>query len=183
MSELHEIFYTCYSIVGRGLVLPWQRCRCGHRDLPGSAAKCVSGCKVCCCRLLHLLCCIVSPWSRCYERPNSTERDWQAGLVKQKLKVIIVILVWWHRASLSHFAAQPASCWPRVIRIGRIHLQAGLCTKRPNPGLVVFELKFSVVLLRYPKPTPKPRFFAKTVHRRNLGFSAIIDGFLGLSAC
>jgi len=40
-----------------------------------------------------------------------------------------------------------------------------------------------VVLLRYPKPTPKPRFFAKTVHRRNLGFSAIIDGFLGLSAC
>ena len=35
----------------------------------------------------------------------------------------------------------------------------------------------TVVLLRYPKPTPKPRFFAKTVRRRNLGFSAIIDGF------
>jgi len=34
-----------------------------------------------------------------------------------------------------------------------------------------------LVLLRYPKPTPKPRFFAKTVRRRNLGFSAIIDGF------
>jgi len=28
----------------------------------------------------------------------------------------------------------------------------------------------SVVLLRYLKPTLKPRFFAKTVHRRNLGF-------------
>jgi len=34
-----------------------------------------------------------------------------------------------------------------------------------------------LVLLRYPKPTPKPRFFAKTVRRRNLGFSAVIDGF------
>jgi len=35
-----------------------------------------------------------------------------------------------------------------------------------------------VVLLRYPKPTPKARFFfAKTVCRQNLGFSAIIDGF------
>jgi len=35
-----------------------------------------------------------------------------------------------------------------------------------------------VVLLRYPKPTPKPRvFFAKTVRRQNLGFPAIIDGF------
>jgi len=34
-----------------------------------------------------------------------------------------------------------------------------------------------LVLLRYPKPTPKPRFFAKTVPRRNLGFSAIVDGF------
>jgi len=34
-----------------------------------------------------------------------------------------------------------------------------------------------LVLLRYPKPTPKPRFFAKTAHRRNLGFFAIIDGF------
>ena len=28
----------------------------------------------------------------------------------------------------------------------------------------------NLVLLRYPKPTPKPRFFAKTVRRRNLGF-------------
>jgi len=27
-----------------------------------------------------------------------------------------------------------------------------------------------LVLLRYPKPTPKPRFFAKTVRCRNLGF-------------
>jgi len=27
-----------------------------------------------------------------------------------------------------------------------------------------------IVLLRYPKPTPKSRFFAKTVCRRNLGF-------------
>ena len=27
-----------------------------------------------------------------------------------------------------------------------------------------------VVLLWYSKPTPKPRFFAKTVRRRNLGF-------------
>ena len=35
----------------------------------------------------------------------------------------------------------------------------------------------TIVLLRYPKPTQKPRFFAETVHRRNLGFSAIIDGF------
>jgi len=34
-----------------------------------------------------------------------------------------------------------------------------------------------LVLLRYPKPTSKPRFFAKTVRRRNLGFSAITDGF------
>jgi len=38
-------------------------------------------------------------------------------------------------------------------------------------------LTYFVVLLRYPKPTPKPRFFAKTVCRRNLGFSAIIEGF------
>jgi len=35
----------------------------------------------------------------------------------------------------------------------------------------------NVVLLRYPKLTPKPRFFAKPVHHRNLGFSAVIDGF------
>jgi len=35
------------------------------------------------------------------------------------------------------------------------------------PDCTVFQL----VLLRYPKPTPKPRFFAKTVRRsRNLGF-------------
>jgi len=34
-----------------------------------------------------------------------------------------------------------------------------------------------LVLLRYPKPTPKPRFFAKTVRRRNLGFSTVIDSF------
>jgi len=34
-----------------------------------------------------------------------------------------------------------------------------------------------LVLLWYPKPTPKPRFFAKTVRRQNLGFSAIIDSF------
>ena len=34
-----------------------------------------------------------------------------------------------------------------------------------------------VVLLRYSKPTPKPRFFAKTIRRQNLGFSVIIDGF------
>ena len=32
------------------------------------------------------------------------------------------------------------------------------------------QLRTEVVLLLYPKPTPKPRFFAKTVHRRNLGF-------------
>jgi len=36
---------------------------------------------------------------------------------------------------------------------------------------------FILVLLRYPKPTPKPSLFAKTVRHRNLGFSAIIDGF------
>ena len=36
---------------------------------------------------------------------------------------------------------------------------------------------FILVLLRYPKPTPKPRFFGKTVRRRNLGFSAVIDTF------
>jgi len=36
---------------------------------------------------------------------------------------------------------------------------------------------FLIVLLRYPKPTPKPSFFAKTVPRQNLVFSAIIDGF------
>ena len=34
-----------------------------------------------------------------------------------------------------------------------------------------------LVLLRYPKPTPKPRFLAKTVHCQNLGFSVIIDSF------
>ena len=34
-----------------------------------------------------------------------------------------------------------------------------------------------LVLLRYLKLTLKLRFFAKTVRRRNLGFSAIIDGF------
>jgi len=32
------------------------------------------------------------------------------------------------------------------------------------------QWKRILVLLRYPKPTPKPRFFAKTVRRRNLGF-------------
>jgi len=35
-------------------------------------------------------------------------------------------------------------------------------------GWIVIPLQ--IVLLRYPKPTPKPRFFAKTVRRRNLGF-------------
>ena len=40
-----------------------------------------------------------------------------------------------------------------------------------------------LVLLRYPKPTPKPRFFAKTIHRRNLGFFRHNWRFLGSSAC
>jgi len=38
-------------------------------------------------------------------------------------------------------------------------------------------MPFKVVLLWYPKPTPKPRFLQKNVRRQNLGFSAIIDGF------
>jgi len=41
----------------------------------------------------------------------------------------------------------------------------------------MYEDAVYLVLLRYPKPTPKRRFFAKTVRRRNLGFSVIIDGF------
>ena len=44
-------------------------------------------------------------------------------------------------------------------------------------SLGFYRGKLLVVLLRYPKPTPKPRFFAETVRRRNLGFSAITDGF------
>jgi len=39
------------------------------------------------------------------------------------------------------------------------------------------KLQSILVLLQYPKLTLKPRFFAKTVCRRNLGFSATIDGF------
>jgi len=34
-----------------------------------------------------------------------------------------------------------------------------------------------VVLLRYPKPTSKPRSFCKNRPRQNLGFSAISEGF------
>ena len=46
------------------------------------------------------------------------------------------------------------------------------------PGVLsLWHGRLWLVLLRYPKPTPKPRFFAETVRRRNLGFSAIIDGF------
>ena len=46
-----------------------------------------------------------------------------------------------------------------------------------NDKLTFIIMTLILVLLRYPKPTPKPRFFGKTVRRRNLGFSAIIDAF------
>jgi len=42
---------------------------------------------------------------------------------------------------------------------------------------VSVRVSLVLVLFRYPKLTSKPRFFAKTVRRQNLGFSAIIDGF------
>jgi len=40
-----------------------------------------------------------------------------------------------------------------------------------------------VVLLRYSKPTPIPRFFAKTARRQNLGFFCHNWWFLASSAC
>jgi len=61
-----------------------------------------------------------------------------------------------------------------------IEMQFGILS-RMGPGNMYYKgmqmSTWEAVLLRYPKPTPKPRFFAKTVRRRNLGFSAIIDGF------
>ena len=57
-------------------------------------------------------------------------------------------------------------------------LVAGMQDFNYNDRLKMLGLqRLEVVLLRYPKPTLKPRFFAKTVRRLNLGFSAIIDGF------
>ena len=35
-----------------------------------------------------------------------------------------------------------------------------------------------LVLLRYPKPKPKPRFFLNPSRHRNLGFSTVMEGFL-----
>jgi len=45
------------------------------------------------------------------------------------------------------------------------------------------SIAFWLVLLRYPKPTPKPRFFAKTARCRNLGFFCHNWRFLGSYAC
>jgi len=42
--------------------------------------------------------------------------------------------------------------------------------------LLVSKVLESVVLLQDPKPMPKPRLFAKTVHYRNLDFTPAITG-------
>jgi len=54
--------------------------------------------------------------------------------------------------------------------------QISILTQK-KPVIKHYRSLTSLVLLQYPKPTPKPRFFAKTVPHRNLGISAIINGF------
>jgi len=70
----------------------------------------------------------------------------------------------WH----SFYHPTEVEGWVNLGTAGRVY--------NPCPRLYI------VVLLRYPKPTPKPRFFAKTVCRQNLGFSTIIDGFCMLKS-